>query len=65
MKAERWSDCYRIGREVARKMPTVHGVEDIARAFGMKNKQQAHHESLVALGRLVIRARKLTAEEKR
>ena len=58
---ERWIECYRVGKEVARKLPTVHTEREIAEAFGMKNHQKAHHESLVALGRLVIRARKLVS----
>jgi len=60
---ERWTECYRIGRDVAAGLPTFSTEDEIARELGLKNKQEAHWRSLVALGKLVIRCR-ATVKEK-
>lgn len=64
-KKERWLDCYRVGREAAKLLPTFSTQEEIRRHFKMRNKQQAHHESLVALGKLILRVRESMRQTRR
>lgn len=54
----RWLDCVRAGREIEGKLDPRASYLAIAKAFGMRSKQQAYHETLVALGKVAILLKK-------
>lgn len=64
-KGERFAECYRLGREASKALPTFSTEDQIMKEFGFKNRQEAHWQCLVALGKLILRCRKSIREDVR
>ncbi len=53
----RFTEAYRVGREVEKLLPKNATLAEVARHFG-RSRQNAHTDCRVALGRLVIKLRR-------
>lgn len=57
-----WLTYHQLGAEVARQLPKHCTLEKLGQAIGT-SKQNAYHESVVALGKVCYRLRQLRAAE--
>lgn len=57
-----WSVYHQLGKETAKELDAFHTFEQIGDEFGI-TKQQAYHEAMVALGKLVYQLKKIYCDK--